>query len=154
MIIITTNSDNYRAMVSNITHLTEGTEMTELCPIMPHCLDCWAVLGALQWIIMISCWYLQNRSDQLPSPYCPDIMIWSGVVSYYSIVRMTDIGEDTEEGWECLSQLGSGGFGIVHVWRNVRSGRTVALKKCKVSPSMIDSILNYDPHKLKHHIMY
>ena len=33
--------------------------------------------------------------------------------------------------WVCEAQLGSGGFGIVHVWRNAATGRKVALKKCK-----------------------
>ena len=42
---------------------------------------------------------------------------------------MTEEGEDAD--WECLSQLGSGGFGIVHVWRSLSSGRCLALKKCK-----------------------
>jgi hypothetical protein len=35
------------------------------------------------------------------------------------------------DGWVCDAQLGSGGFGIVHVWRNVTTGHKVALKKCK-----------------------
>jgi hypothetical protein len=35
------------------------------------------------------------------------------------------------ESWVCEAQLGSGGFGIVHVWKNVATGRKVALKKCK-----------------------
>ena len=38
---------------------------------------------------------------------------------------------EPEDDWECLSQLGSGGFGIVHVWRSLTSGRRLALKKCK-----------------------
>ena len=33
--------------------------------------------------------------------------------------------------WECESQLGSGGFGIVHVWRHRVTGQRFALKKCK-----------------------
>ena len=35
------------------------------------------------------------------------------------------------EGWVCEAQLGSGGFGIVHVWRSATTGERVALKKCK-----------------------
>ena len=31
-----------------------------------------------------------------------------------------------------MSQLGSGGFGIVHVWRNSVTGQCYALKKCKL----------------------
>ena len=42
---------------------------------------------------------------------------------------MTEESKETD--WECLSQLGSGGFGIVHVWRSLSSGRCLALKKCK-----------------------
>ena len=34
--------------------------------------------------------------------------------------------------WECVSQLGSGGFGIVHVWRHRATGQCLALKKCKL----------------------
>ena len=34
--------------------------------------------------------------------------------------------------WQCMSQLGSGGFGIVHVWRNSVTGQCYALKKCKL----------------------
>ena len=41
-------------------------------------------------------------------------------------VNKTDLQE-----WACLSQLGSGGFGIVHVWQNIKSGEKYALKKCK-----------------------
>ena len=37
------------------------------------------------------------------------------------------------ESWVCEAQLGSGGFGIVHVWKNVHTGRKVALKRCKFS---------------------
>ena len=37
-----------------------------------------------------------------------------------SLFIMT-IGTQSMDGdWECESQLGSGGFGIVHVWRNKR----------------------------------
>ena len=45
---------------------------------------------------------------------------------------------EPETDWECLSQLGSGGFGIVHVWRSVSSGRCLALKKCKARPQPTD----------------
>ena len=38
-------------------------------------------------------------------------------------------GPDHE--WECVSQLGSGGFGIVHVWRHRDSGQSWALKRCR-----------------------
>jgi|LakMenEpi03Aug12_release.lakeMendotaPanAssembly.Ray.scaffolds.fasta_scaffold441710_2 hypothetical protein len=38
----------------------------------------------------------------------------------------------SEQSWVCEAQLGSGGFGIVHVWKNAATGRKVALKKCKL----------------------
>ena len=33
--------------------------------------------------------------------------------------------------WRCKSQLGSGSFGVVHVWENSATGENVALKKCR-----------------------
>ena len=39
-------------------------------------------------------------------------------------------GPDHE--WECVSQLGSGGFGIVHVWRHRDTGQSWALKRCRL----------------------
>ena len=33
--------------------------------------------------------------------------------------------------WKCKSQLGSGSFGIVHVWENAATGENVAVKKCR-----------------------
>ena len=33
--------------------------------------------------------------------------------------------------WKCESQLGTGSFGIVHVWRDQGTGETLALKKCR-----------------------
>ena len=39
-----------------------------------------------------------------------------------------------EPEWECVSQLGSGGFGIVHVWRHGPSGQQWALKSCRLGP--------------------
>ena len=39
------------------------------------------------------------------------------------------LGSDPD--WECGSQLGSGGFGIVHVWRHRVSGQCYALKRCR-----------------------
>lgn len=38
--------------------------------------------------------------------------------------------------WTCLSQLGSGSFGIVHVWKNEQSGEVIALKKCRFGPEV------------------
>merc|ERR1711892_1196201 len=38
--------------------------------------------------------------------------------------------------WVCEAQLGSGGFGIVHVWRNMKTEQKVALKKCKFGPEI------------------
>ena len=39
--------------------------------------------------------------------------------------------DNEEEQWQCVSQLGSGGFGIVHVWKHRVTGECYALKKCK-----------------------
>ena len=38
--------------------------------------------------------------------------------------------------WICKAQLGSGGFGIVHVWSNAKTGQIFALKKCKFGSDM------------------
>ena len=38
--------------------------------------------------------------------------------------------------WVCKAQLGSGGFGIVHVWSNAKTGQNFALKKCKFGSDM------------------
>ena len=40
-------------------------------------------------------------------------------------------GPDHDQ-WECVSQLGSGGFGIVHVWRHRDTGQSWALKRCRL----------------------
>ena len=53
---------------------------------------------------------------------------------------------EPEDDWECLSQLGSGGFGIVHVWRSVRSGRRLALKKCKAGLITFNSSFQTPTH--------
>jgi len=37
----------------------------------------------------------------------------------------------------CKSQLGSGGFGIVHVWSNPSTGQVFALKKCKFGSELV-----------------
>jgi len=39
--------------------------------------------------------------------------------------------------WVCLAQLGSGGFGIVHVWNNSTTGQVFALKKCKFGADLV-----------------
>ena len=41
--------------------------------------------------------------------------------------------------WRCLSRLGSGSFGIVHVWQNRESGETLALKRCRFGPEVLVS---------------
>ena len=33
--------------------------------------------------------------------------------------------------YACLQQLGTGSFGIVHVWKNKKTGQVLALKKCR-----------------------
>ena len=49
-------------------------------------------------------------------------------VSHRALPMMA--GPDTE--WECVTQLGSGGFGIVHVWRHRDSRQCWALKRCRL----------------------
>ena len=39
----------------------------------------------------------------------------------------------------CLKQLGSGSFGIVHVWKNQVTGERLALKKCRFGPEVLIS---------------
>jgi len=35
-----------------------------------------------------------------------------------------------------MSRLGTGSFGVVHVWQNVESGEKIALKKCRFGPEV------------------
>ena len=39
--------------------------------------------------------------------------------------------------WICDSKLGTGGFGIVHVWTNRVTKETVALKKCRFGSEVV-----------------
>ena len=57
---------------------------------------------------------------------------------------------EPETDWECLSQLGSGGFGIVHVWRSVSSGRCLALKKCKEGLNQLTSLVSRKTFPVTH----
>ncbi len=41
--------------------------------------------------------------------------------------------------WRCLSKLGTGSFGIVHVWVNKGSGEEIALKRCRFGPEVLVS---------------
>lgn len=41
--------------------------------------------------------------------------------------------------WLCQLQLGTGSFGIVHVWRNTVTEETVALKKCRFASEVMMS---------------
>jgi serine/threonine protein kinase len=56
--------------------------------------------------------------------------------------------------WVCQSQLGTGSFGIVHVWENVNTEEKVALKKCRfgmevtLSQKVIYHLLNFKVIKL------
>lgn len=38
--------------------------------------------------------------------------------------------------WVCSKQLGSGSFGVVHVWTNETDGEVIALKKCRFGPEV------------------
>ena len=39
--------------------------------------------------------------------------------------------------WRCQAQLGTGSFGIVHVWANETTKETIALKKCRFGPEVL-----------------
>ena len=42
--------------------------------------------------------------------------------------------------WQCRAQLGTGSFGIVHVWVNTKvAGEAVALNKCRLGSEVVVS---------------
>ncbi len=45
--------------------------------------------------------------------------------------------------WQCRAKLGTGSFGIVHVWRHNETEETLALKRCRFGPEVLLS----DKHK-------
>ena len=51
--------------------------------------------------------------------------------------------------WRCQAQLGTGSFGIVHVWIHDKTKETIALKKCRFGPEVLLSEKVYQTCNMK-----
>ncbi len=55
--------------------------------------------------------------------------------------------------WRCLFRLGTGSFGMVHVWEHSSSGEKVALKRCRFGPEVLLSDKHRDQWRQEVDIM-
>ncbi|KAJ6644670.1 Inhibitor of nuclear factor kappa-B kinase subunit beta [Pseudolycoriella hygida] len=56
--------------------------------------------------------------------------------------------------WHLVKNLGAGGFGLVKLWQNSKTGQKIAIKKCQVSPCQDQSSLEKLRERWKREIQY
>lgn len=56
--------------------------------------------------------------------------------------------------WHFVKKLGSGGFGLVKLWQNRKTGQNIAIKKCQVSPCQDKTSLEKLKERWKREIQY